>query len=609
PFIGAAFLGFRSLPDQKEILVSKSIKEARDLLLGLDSEFAKETKDFETFCRELRDDPTMKISPKGMSEKILRLQNAHRFVHFEVRSLQGEILINTMVSGLFEGLESFFDSFGKMCILSKLSDRLNRSRTNVVHPPDEVTQALLKSPQIGFSHILQRKDTVQLTQFGTTLLFWYWDTLSDLNHPVAFITVLQSLTHSFQQFLERKLNAVSAIRPDGFTLLANDNDLGRWFPKGLMKNRSLENLAERIKISQNFVLQRIKRNGTYYLAVGAPGRNLHGYSLLALFSEEKIDREIAGKKRAIVLALIFSVLFSASLGVVLSELLLKPIGELSKGLEALRKHDTSFRVSFARKDELGDLAQGFNRMVEDLKEMDLAKVVQEALSPENFPTIPGYQGKYLQFTAAKLGGDYCDFIPMPDGRTLMVIGDVTGHGVGPALLMAMVKAEIFQLIEGKFPLDQLMERLDHLIFQNLRRKLCMTLFAAFFEPATGKISFCNGGHPYPFLVRKEGSIQELEGCNAILGGSEKRQKFSIFEDVLNPGDVLFLFTDGLYEATNPAGEAFGFNRMRETVGRLSPLPVDDFCRTLFDDFLKYKETVVLNDDFTIIALKRNRVEP
>lgn len=230
------------------------------------------------------------------------------------------------------------------------------------------------------------------------------------------------------------------------------------------------------------------------------------------------------------------------------------MGEISAGLSALRRRDTAFRLSATRGDELGVLADSFNQMLDGLKEMEMAKVIQTAMIPPAFPAVPGYVGVMKSLAASRLGGDYVDVLPLPGGDVLLVVGDVTGHGVGAALLMAMVKAVVMRSAGGLTGLPDLFLVHDAMVFRFLKREMLMTFLAVKLSPGNGKMQICNAGHPYPLIIRAGKGVREIRPPHRPLGVFKPGQGVPVVRDLLLPGETLALFTDGCCEAREPGGE-------------------------------------------------------
>jgi len=294
-------------------------------------------------------------------------------------------------------------------------------------------------------------------------------------------------------------------------------------------------------------------------------------------------------------------------GHVPGDLFLAPIKDLSQGLAALRRAERQVRIPETRDDEFGDLVRAFNRIVEDLTEIELAKVVQESLLPSSFPKFKGYSGTIWTRTASRLGGDYCDVFLLQDGRVLIAVGDVTGHGVGAAFVMAMVKAEMFHFAEQPTKrIEDLLERLDRLLHDLMQRRLLMTFFAGMLDPGTGGVTLGNAGHPFPFIFGLRGPVTECRNPGMSLGFPLRPRIKASATINLEPGTSIVLFTDGLYEALDNRNESFGYEELGNTphnASRLSPEGIAALMRKTLDRFRGDHE---LEDDCTIMVIQRDR---
>lgn len=609
PMMSAGFLAFRTLRDRREVLVSRVLRAAKEAVYQLDHEFAADPQEFARRCRSLRDLAWRDPGVRQVLPQAVLARDHKKILHLELRSLRGELLGRISTPGFFDDLDHFMDTFGKTCITRELAGRLQQEGVAVIRPPDPASQEMLQSPQIGFTHIFQRRDVTHRIQLGNSLLYWYWDVCPSPGSPgnasaAAYVTIVQILSQSIHDFLtEKSRDGVLLQHPD-FLLLARNEEGGAVFPGGVRLNSRLETLLRRVSFGGEFAAERIHWNGTTYLALAGPGRNLQGCALGALYPESRIDREIQVMALVIGGFMVLGLACAGAIGYLVSGLLLRPIRELSLGLTALRARDTTFRVRSFQADELGSLAEAFNRMMEDLKEMELARVIQEALLPSAFPPIPGYAGCVSSRCASRLGGDYCDVLPLKNGQILIVIGDVTGHGVGAALLMAMMKAAIFQYTENPGPLADLLLTLNDLVFHTMKKHMLVTFCAILLDPQEHRLQIANAGHPFPYILRRTGSVEEVVLPAVPLGSQIRRRLVSVSECALEPGDGVILYTDGYYEALDAAGEAFGYERFKDSFARLNRATPEEIRDRTLAVAQAFHPQADLDDDCTLVILKR-----
>jgi serine phosphatase RsbU (regulator of sigma subunit) len=258
----------------------------------------------------------------------------------------------------------------------------------------------------------------------------------------------------------------------------------------------------------------------------------------------------------------------------LSRSMTRNLASLSEGAESLARGDLETRVPVRSKDEFGRLAATFNRMAEELaaqqdrrveqerlhKELEMCRRIQEELLPGASVRFPFGQAEGLSIPARQVGGDFFNYFPVGAEQAAILVGDVSGKGVAAALLMANLQATLGARLPLEADLVRLAERLDHEIGKGTPSTLYLTLFVAVVDGASGLVRYVNAGHNPPVVVRADGTAESLAPTGRPLGlfpggGYEEGQT------VLRPGDALFLYTDGLVEAEDHRGEAFGNQKL------------------------------------------------
>jgi len=239
------------------------------------------------------------------------------------------------------------------------------------------------------------------------------------------------------------------------------------------------------------------------------------------------------------------------------------------------------------------------------KELEFASDVQKFLLPARSQSIPGLDVEMQYITCLKLGGDYYHVFPLADGEWyLFVIADVMGKGTAAALLTASLHAYLSTLCSADMPLDEMTARVNLYIHNLCEGQFFITMFALSYETATGRIRFVNAGHDEGLLVSAAGEVTLLAEGGLLLGVSPVAA-YDVGEARLEPGDLVFLFTDGLSEISNAAGEMLGKEYIVDFLIRQRQLPAADLCHALLDAADKYREQCPQHDDLTMIALKRN----
>ena len=236
------------------------------------------------------------------------------------------------------------------------------------------------------------------------------------------------------------------------------------------------------------------------------------------------------------------------------------------------------------------------------QELKIAQIIQQQFLPKSLPDLPGWHVAAFYRPARTVGGDFYDFMPLPDGRVMFVVGDVTDKGIPAALVMAsthsLLRAAAPQLISPGAVLRQVNE----LLCTDIPAHMFVTCLAMVLDPATGEVQFANAGHDVPY-VRTAGGVAELRARGMPLGlmpGMEYEEKTFQFE----PGDCALLHSDGLAEAHAPDREMFGFPRVSALVGKgPSGEALIDLCLTELSGFTGPDHEQ--EDDITLVTLERS----
>jgi len=238
------------------------------------------------------------------------------------------------------------------------------------------------------------------------------------------------------------------------------------------------------------------------------------------------------------------------------------------------------------------------------EEFRIARTIQQQLFPAGPPALPGYDIAGASCPATATGGDYFDFIPTPQGRLLLVVGDVTGHGLGPAMLMADVRAYLRALVRSGLGFENILTQARHLLIEDLGEEHFITLLFAELDPATGAWRYINAGHPPGHVIAPDGRLKaEMMPTTPALGIDREEEKLEAKPIALEKGDLVLLLTDGILEAHSAAGEEFGEERALEIVRRERDKPAAEIIRVLMAEARRFGEPGPLEDDMTVVAIK------
>jgi sigma-B regulation protein RsbU (phosphoserine phosphatase) len=238
------------------------------------------------------------------------------------------------------------------------------------------------------------------------------------------------------------------------------------------------------------------------------------------------------------------------------------------------------------------------------KELEQAAEIQRKLLPTTAPSLPGVDLAGYNAPCRTVGGDYFDFLTYPDGRVAMLVGDVAGKGMPAALLMSSLQARVQVLFDDPGDLAALVTRLNRIINSNCPSNRFISFFIGVLDPKTGGLSYVNAGHNPPLLVRSDGSVQKLE-CTGLILGIMPAAHYEQQTAMLEPGDIMVLFSDGVTEAARPdVDEEFGEERLAQALFTLRDLPAKEMIEAINRQVQEFTAGSPPADDITLLIAKR-----
>ncbi|MGB6683423.1 MAG: SpoIIE family protein phosphatase [Candidatus Acidiferrum sp.] len=241
------------------------------------------------------------------------------------------------------------------------------------------------------------------------------------------------------------------------------------------------------------------------------------------------------------------------------------------------------------------------------REIEIAREVQERLFPQRLPEIAGLD--YFGFcrTALGVGGDYYDFLALPDGKLGVALGDVSGKGIAAALTMASLQASLrADAMRAGNDIASLITRVNAMLYDASTEDRYATLFYAQFDPATHRLSYVNAGHCPPILLRahaRNGAAERLNQAGGTVVGLLPECAYEQAEVTLAPGDLLVIYTDGFSEAMNPNLEEWGDKRLLEAVSNCNGLPAKDSIAKIMKAADAFASVAPQSDDMTLVILR------
>jgi serine phosphatase RsbU (regulator of sigma subunit) len=236
------------------------------------------------------------------------------------------------------------------------------------------------------------------------------------------------------------------------------------------------------------------------------------------------------------------------------------------------------------------------------QELEIAKQVQARLFPQRLPSMQTLEYAGVCIQAHQVGGDYHDFLDLGSGRFGLVIGDISGKGIAAALLMANLQANLRSLCAIAFDEpERLLRSVNQLFYENTNEGAYATLFFAEYDDKVRRLRYANCGHLPALVFRRDGTIERLDSTCTVLG-LFKEWDCSISDLGLFSGDTLVLYTDGITESFNHAGEEFGERRLIEALRRRQELPPSALIESVVTDVQEFSAKQQ-HDDITLIVAK------
>ena len=240
------------------------------------------------------------------------------------------------------------------------------------------------------------------------------------------------------------------------------------------------------------------------------------------------------------------------------------------------------------------------------RDLEIAKKVQKASFPQQPPAIPGLKCTSFYKPAHSIGGDYYDFLPFEDGAWGIAVGDVSGKGIGAALVVATLQASLrTQALLPRSQIETLMRNINRLLGESSPAEFFASLFYAEYQPATRLLTYVNAGHNSPMVVRRvhdRCSLLMLHSEGIPVGAFESsRYRSATFQ--LEPGDVLVAYTDGITDSGNPEGEPFGQYQLEEILCHCSVQDPQEILRTILNELPAGSAFDSQADDMTLVVMK------
>lgn len=350
-----------------------------------------------------------------------------------------------------------------------------------------------------------------------------------------------------------------------------------------------------------------------------------GWSIGIFFPEAELMAKVTELSRKEGMIGLFGFLLLIPVMMFISRSITEPLRKLAETTQTLATGDLDAPLpNISGQDEVANLAYSFAAMRNELKkhismlqdaatakeriesELRIAQSIQMELVPKTFPPFPDRNDfeLYAMMTPAReVGGDFYDFM-MPDPEHLwVVIGDVSGKGIAAALFMAVTRTFLRAFVQEEKSPGKVLARVNNELARNNDANMFVTLFCGVVHLPTGNFRWANGGHNLPFLTEAAGEPEFLPRTKGTLVGALEDMRFDEAELSLHPGDMLYLYTDGVNEAMDENDQLFGNARTREVLLKFRLSDCISLVSGMTDELAKFTQNAEQSDDITMLALR------
>jgi serine phosphatase RsbU (regulator of sigma subunit) len=244
------------------------------------------------------------------------------------------------------------------------------------------------------------------------------------------------------------------------------------------------------------------------------------------------------------------------------------------------------------------------------EELEVARSLQQSILPAAFPHDARLEGRSFMRAARMIGGDFYDVFKLDDHRIGIVVADVSGKGVPAALFMILVRTMLQDLATHHESPGQCVSRANSILLERNPLSLFVTLIYGIVDTRTGVFTFCNGGHPMPYLVRAGGAVELITQRPSPIVGLLETAAYRDIQVQMAPGDTLYLVTDGVTECFSPSGDAFGEKRLVEFLRSEGTEPLAKALEELIARLDNFSQGIAPSDDVTaVIARFHGEAQP
>jgi serine phosphatase RsbU (regulator of sigma subunit) len=610
PIIFTYLIGSTAMAERKEAITNGIINESIAAIATLEELNDVALENCELAAKELREYVTHNpLTEEVFANTLAKYSLPRELARADVKDGDLTTLFSTDDREVM-GVAEATDLFARVAVKQHASERLG-PKAQLISPADIITESVFSTDEIGMAGMIRQRNRQWIFQMGTFPTIWYWDVYPELATGPVFISIANQI-NVHNRTLE--IHSKNKIDPKGTMLFLTNLNVEqatfRLTPPASFDTTEIVRLAMNSYLTNKVIFRTVHINNEPYWLTAKMDKNIGFFVFIHLIAQKERLKLIESLKWQLSIACLFALIISLVGATFITRLIILPVQDLSAGVKAIRERNQEVRIPIRRNDELGVLATAFNKVIGELKELEYGKEVQESLLPLA-PIIPeGYDIAFFTISATDLAGDYHDTALLNDGRLLVILGDVTGHGISASLAMAMAKATVNLAIINDigFP-ENTLNSLNLMFNHELKPKhKFMTFVATVLDTVKHEVVFDNMGQCFPlFYTHATQTIEEIALPSMPLGAMKKRRA-EIITKSMQPGDGYILYTDGIIECDNEAQEMFGYDRLQELFNDLMKrnLSANETITELMRELDDFRVAGMYPDDVTLVVVKRQQ---
>ncbi|MCX5813004.1 MAG: SpoIIE family protein phosphatase [Proteobacteria bacterium] len=351
----------------------------------------------------------------------------------------------------------------------------------------------------------------------------------------------------------------------------------------------------------------------------------NGWSLAILFPQDELMEDIVKLNKMVIFLGITGIFLLAMAVVYIARSITGPLRAMAQATQGIGAGNLDIEMPVVTSgDEVGKLTEAFGYMKASLKayieqltettalkermesELKVAHDIQMSILPKMFPPFPDRRefDIYAMIQPAKeVGGDFYDFFQIDHDHLCFVMADVSGKGIPASLFMAVTKTLIKAKAAVGLTPDRIVSRVNEELCVGNDNNMFVTVFCAILDVRTGEMEYTNGGHNPPLIIRKTGEVSVLKSTGGIVVGVIDDAKYTVDKLTLEPGDSIYLFTDGVNEAMNKNNELFSDKRLEQGIIRLKEKSIKEIIDGIMGEIELFAQDTPQSDDITMMVIQ------